>query len=51
MFVQEKIWEVQRLMEFLGNVVPFVNEMPVPHNSRGEEVVPVASGPTSLYFF
>ncbi len=42
---------VQRLMEFLGNVVPFVNEMPVPHNSRGEEVVPVASGPTSLYFF
>ena len=42
---------VQRLMEFLGNVVPFVSEMPKQHNSRGEEVVPASEGPTSLYFF
>ncbi|BCS86673.1 MULTISPECIES: elongation factor G [Prevotella] len=42
---------VQRLMEFLGNVVPFVNEMPKLHNTRGEEVAPDATGPTSLYFF
>jgi elongation factor G len=42
---------VQRLMEFLGNVVPFVSEMPKLHNTRGEEVVPETSGPTSLYFF
>ena len=42
---------VQRLMEFLGNVVPFVSEMPKLHNSRGEEVVPASEGPTSLYFF
>src|SRR5574344_44859 len=42
---------VQRLMEFLGNVVPFVNEMPKLHNTRGEEVVPETNGPTSLYFF
>ena len=42
---------VQRLMEFLGNVVPFVNEMPKLHNTRGEEVAPEVSGPTSLYFF
>ena len=42
---------VQRLMEFLGNVVPFVSEMPKQHNSRGEEVVPAPEGPTSLYFF
>lgn len=42
---------VQRLMEFLGNVVPFVNEMPVVHNTRGVEVPPDADGPTSLYFF
>ena len=42
---------VQRLMEFLGNVVPFVNEMPKLHNTRGEEVAPEISGPTSLYFF
>ena len=42
---------VQRLMEFLGNVVPFVNKMPKLHNTRGEEVAPEVSGPTSLYFF
>ena len=42
---------IQRLMEFLGNVVPFVNEMPKLHNTRGEEVAPEVSGPTSLYFF
>ncbi|WP_434503662.1 elongation factor G [Prevotella sp.] len=42
---------IQRLMEFLGNVVPFVNEMPKLHNTRGEEVSPDTNGPTSLYFF
>ncbi len=42
---------VRRLMEFLGNVVPFVSEMPKLHNTRGEEITPDASGPTSIYFF
>ena len=42
---------VRRLMEFLGNVVPFVSEMPKLHNTRGEEVDPVSNGPESLYFF
>ncbi|MDD6891000.1 MAG: elongation factor G [Bacteroidales bacterium] len=42
---------VRRLMEFLGNVVPFVDEMPKVHNTRGEVVVPDPNGPTSLYFF
>ena len=42
---------VRRLMEFLGNVVPFVGEMPKAHNSRGEEVAPDSSGPQSIYFF
>ena len=42
---------VRRLMEFLGNVVPFVDEMPKVHNTRGEEVPVVTDGPTSLYFF
>ena len=42
---------VGRLMEFLGNVVPFVDEMPAEHNSRGEEVKPDPAGPTSLFFF
>ncbi len=42
---------VRRLMEFLGNVVPFVSEMPKVHNTRGEEVPAEAAGPESLYFF
>ena len=42
---------VRRLMEFLGNVVPFVDEMPTVHNTRGVPVAPDANGPTSLYFF
>lgn len=42
---------VRRLMEFLGNVVPFVDEMPKVHNTRGEEVATDVAGPESLYFF
>jgi elongation factor G len=42
---------VRRLMEFLGNVVPFVDQMPAAKNTRGEEVKPDPNGPTSLFFF
>ena len=42
---------VRRLMEFLGNVVPFVDEMPKVHNTRGEEIPVTTDGPTSAYFF
>ena len=42
---------VRRLMEFLGNVVPFVSEMSKLHNTRGEEITPDAAAPTSIYFF
>ena len=42
---------VRRLMEFLGNVVPFVSEMPKVQNTEGKEVAPDANGPESLYFF
>ncbi len=42
---------VRRLMEFLGNVVPFVDQMPQVHNTRGEVVNPDPKAPTSLYFF
>ena len=42
---------VRRLMEFLGNVVPFVDQMPQVHNTRGEVVNPDPQAPTSLYFF
>ena len=42
---------VRRLMEFLGNVVPFVSEMPKLHNTRGEEITHDSNGPESVYFF
>jgi Translation elongation factors (GTPases) len=42
---------VRRLMEFLGNVVPFVTEMPKIKNTDDKEVVPDINGPESLYFF
>lgn len=42
---------VGRLMEFLGNVVPFVDEMPAVHNTRGEEVKLDPQAATSIYFF
>ena len=42
---------VRRMMEFLGNVVPFVNEMSAVQNTSGDEVKPDANGPLSLFFF
>lgn len=42
---------IRRMMEFLSNVVPFVDEMPAVKNTNGEEVKPDANGPLSLYFF
>ena len=42
---------VRRLMEFLGNVVPFVSEMPKVQNTEGKEVAPDTNGPESIYFF
>ena len=42
---------VRRMMEFLGNVVPFVEDMPAPETIEGEEVKPDSNGPLSLYMF
>ncbi len=42
---------VRRMMEFLGNVVPFVDDMPAPVNTAGEEVAPDPDGPLSIYMF
>ena len=42
---------VRRLMEFLGNVIPFVDEMPKVANTNGKEVALDPAAPTSLYFF
>jgi len=42
---------VRRLMEFLGNVVPFVSDMPQIENTAGEKIAADPNGPTSVYFF
>ena len=42
---------VRRMMEFLGNVVPFVDDMPAPVNTAGKEVKPDANGPLSIFMF
>ena len=42
---------VRRMMEFIGNVVPFVEDMPAPVTVDGVEVRPDSNGPLSLYFF
>ncbi len=42
---------VRRMMEFLGNVCPFVSDMPAPETINGEEVAPDAKGPLSVFFF
>ncbi len=42
---------VRRMMEFLGNVVPFVEDMPAPLNTASEEVKPDSNGPLSVFMF
>ncbi len=42
---------VRRMMEFLGNVVPFVDDMPAPVDTKDESIKPDSNGPLSLYIF
>ena len=42
---------VRRMMEFLGNVCPFVDDMPAPETTDGIEVKPDSNGPLSVFFF
>ena len=42
---------VRRLMEFLGNNVPSVSEMPSYINTEGKEIKADATAPTSLFVF
>ncbi|MDR2858802.1 MAG: elongation factor G [Mediterranea sp.] len=42
---------VRRLMEFLGNVVPYVSDMPKVVNAEGKELALDSNGPTSLLVF
>ncbi|MDE6578789.1 MAG: elongation factor G [Muribaculaceae bacterium] len=42
---------VRRMMEFLGNVCPFVSDMPAPETVNGVPVPPEANGPLSVFFF
>jgi len=47
----EKDMGVRRLMEFLGNIVPTVSEMPMPKTMKGEEIACDENGPTTLFVF
>jgi elongation factor G len=47
----QKDMGVRRLMEFLGNIVPFVSEMPAPVTDKEEEVACDPNGPASLFIF
>ncbi|MDR2948914.1 MAG: elongation factor G [Prevotella sp.] len=47
----EKDMCVRRTMEFLGNVVPYVRDLPAPINTNGVEIKPESDAPTSLFFF
>lgn len=42
---------IRRLMEFLGNVVPLVAEMPHVTTIKDEDISPDSKGPTSVYVF
>ncbi|MDE6783015.1 MAG: GTP-binding protein, partial [Paramuribaculum sp.] len=42
---------VRRMMEFLGNVVPFIEQVPAPVDARGREVKPDSDGPLSIFMF
>ncbi|GHT42368.1 elongation factor G [Bacteroidia bacterium] len=42
---------VRRLMEFLGNNVPTVDEMPPYRNTEGAEIKPDVKAPTSIFVF
>ncbi|MGM0375793.1 MAG: elongation factor G [Bacteroidota bacterium] len=47
----EKDMGVRRLMEFLGNIIPLVSQMPPKKNSKGEDVPCDPNGPASLFVF
>lgn len=42
---------VRRMMEFLGNVCPFISDMPAPLTVTGEPVEPKSDGPLSIFVF
>jgi elongation factor G len=42
---------VDRLMEFIATEAPSLSDMPVPVNSKGNEVKPNPAGPGSVYVF
>lgn len=47
----EKDMGVRRLMEFVGNIVPTVSEMPKPTTMKGQEIACDENGPTTLFVF
>ncbi|MFO8001283.1 MAG: elongation factor G [Marinilabilia sp.] len=47
----EKDMGVRRLMEFLGNIIPLVSQMPPRKNNKGEDVPCDPNGPASIFVF
>jgi elongation factor G len=47
----QKDMGIRRLMEFLGNVVPLVSQMPKPKTAKGGEVPCDVNGPASIFIF
>jgi elongation factor G len=42
---------IRRLLDFLSNVAPSVTDVPAPKTEKGEEIIPDANGPASLFIF
>ena len=42
---------VERLLQFISNVVPSPNQLPPPKDKKGNEIICDASGPTTLFVF
>ena len=47
----QKDMGVRRMLEFLGNVCPFVSDMPPVKTTSGVEVKPESDGPLSVFIF
>ncbi len=47
----KKSMGIRRFMEFLGNIVPFVSQVPAPRTTTGQEVPCDEKAPTSLFVF
>lgn len=47
----KKSMGIRRFMEFLGNIVPFVTQVPAPRTTKGDEIPCNCEAPTSIFVF